>query len=183
MAVGIDQDKRARQATGTLRGATNAAKPARVNILNVLMNFTVVLLTAAVAKIACLVYFSPALLPESKRSTITSAPHIVAAVKAPKHPERGDQQFKHAMTRLQDDLYSMSEDQSDVVRQVNAKSPGLPRPCPLEWINGEAALSLDSNGQRLPPSLTSAVTQCAVAVEKYRDEKEAALRAADPSAQ
>lgn len=85
------------------------------------------------------------------------------------------------MNRLQEDLDSFSGSESDIVREVNQKHLGSGRPCPLEWVNGEAALSLDGDDNHAPPSLLGAVTECADAVEKLRDEKEAALRAADPA--
>jgi len=178
MAEGTKKDDR----SAKLRERLKAAKPAPFNILKAVTILTVISLAAAVSKITYFGYFRPAPSPESKRHTVTPGP-AVAPSKARKHAELGDQQFKQAMIRLQDDLYSLSENQSEVVRQVNSKYPGLSRPCPLEWINGEAALSLDSGDQHMPRSLTSTVTQCAVAVEKYRDEKEAALQATDSSAQ
>jgi hypothetical protein len=85
------------------------------------------------------------------------------------------------MDRLQEDLSSSPEGEAEIVHEVNEKYPAGSRPCPLEWVNGEAALSLDASQNRIAPSLTTAVTQCASAVEKYRQQRDATLAASSSS--
>ena len=158
----------------------SSTKPVKIPFRTVTMAFTIVLLVAAVVKLVYLGFTAqpkPAD-PVTEASTPavmeTPAPHHILTHKA---PSAGDLQFKKAMLRLQDDLGSMPDAEAEIVQEVNQHYPAGSRPCPLEWVNGEAALSLDGAQNRITPSLTSAVTECATAIEKYRDKRDAALSA------
>jgi hypothetical protein len=160
----------------------SSTESTKLNFRKIATIFTAILLSATVIKIAYLGYTSPREAPAAS-PVIRRIPRQPAPVSAtPKAPAPGDQQFKLSMARLQDALDSLPEDEPEIVREVNQKHPGGPRPCPLEWINGEAALSLDGDIEHIPPSLMEAVTQCADAVEKFRAEREWIRQAEEPGA-
>ena len=161
----------------------SSTKPKRLNLRTAAAVVTAVLLSALVVKIVYIGYTGARDTPEQPAPTpvaYSPRPAPRRTVPTSNTPVPGDQQFKLAMSRLQDALDSLPEDEPEVVREVNQKHPGGPRPCPLEWVNGEAALSLDGDTAHLPPSLMAAVTQCAEAVEKYSAEREWILQA-DPN--
>jgi hypothetical protein len=162
----------------------SSTKSRKVSFRTIATIFTAILLSATVVKIAYVGYTSqreaPAASPVVHRTP--REPVHVSTTPTPKTPAPGDLQFKLSMARLQDAFDSLPEDEPEIVREVNQKHPGGPRPCPLEWINGEAALSLDGDIEHLPPSLMEAVTQCADAVEKFRAEREWIRQAEEPGA-
>lgn len=158
-----------------------AAKARFPGVRTILAWSGVALLSIAVLRISYLGYTRPsATLSEAVSLPTSSTPSSKRSVITHKAPPASDKAFKMAMSRLQDELDALPENESEIVREVNSKNPGGPRPCPLEWVNGEAALSLDGNAQHISPSLLSAVTQCADAVEKLHEAKEMAPVSAIP---
>jgi len=160
---------------------TNSIKSPNSNLRTIATAFTAVLMTAAVAKITYFGFMRPTSHHHASAATPSAAVHVNTPlptvrplrILTHKPPAPGDVQFKLAMTRLQDDLSSFPESESEIVTLVNAKNPPGPRPCPLEWVNGEAALSLDANNERIPPSLLTAVDRCSDAIERFRDKRDA----------
>ena len=156
-----------------------STKPIKIPFRTIIAVFTVVMMLAAIARLAYIGFNNPsAPTPTQSASQAPSQSHHQVLTHKP--PSAGDVQFKLAMTRLQDDLSSFSGDAAETVQEVNQKHPIGPRPCPLEWVNGEAALSLDASNERIPPSLLMAVNRCADAIEKLQDEKAAALQVPEP---
>ena len=161
-------------------------KPIKIPFQTGAAAFTAVLLIAAVSK---LVYFGFTRLSKPTSTIVWSMAPSAVETPLPRHIlthkplSAGALQFKNAMSRLQDDLGSMPEGESEIVREVNRQYPHGSRPCPLEWSNGAAALSLEGNERLIALSLTTAVTECATAVEKFRDDREAAFKLTDSSAQ
>jgi len=158
----------------------NSIKSPSSNLRTIVTLFTAALMTAAVGKITYVGFTRPAthhfpdVLPSAAVPSNTPPPATPPRrILTHKPPAPGDVMFKHAMTRLQDDLGSLPESESEIVTLVNEQNPFGPRPCPLEWVNGEAALSLDANNERIPPSLPTAVNRCSDAIERFRDKREA----------
>ncbi len=75
--------------------------------------------------------------------------------------------FSDAMARLNTAFQARSPSNAEqVVAQVNAGvAPGIAKPCPFEWRNGEADLSLatDLHG-KLP--LTQTINACADSIQR-----------------
>ncbi len=161
-----------------------STKSARIPLRTVAAAFTIVLLLAAVSK---LVYVGFTSQPKPVRVSHVAIPPVIETpphhILTHKAPSAGDVQFKRAMDRLQEDLGSLPQGEAEIVQEVNEKYAAGSKPCPLEWVNGEAALSLDGDQNRIAPSLTTAVTQCASAVEKYREQRDAELAASASSTQ
>jgi hypothetical protein len=184
MEAAIAQAESARHETYALRVRSKArAKTVRT----IFAWLAVILLSAATGRIAYIGYTRsspPTVTPTSDASTpaATEEEALPPPVAQPSHSNSsaGDPMFKKAMSRLQSDFDSAGEDQSELVREVNKKYGATgSRPCPLEWVNGEAALSLDGDNGRIAPSLSVAVTGCANAIEKFRAEKASPPQAAD----
>ena len=159
-----------------IANATRSFLPSHRTALKALL---IVVLSAVICRIAYIGYTGPATPAplESLNRFHRPAPRHTAVGRKSAAP--GSQEFKQAMSRLQDDLDSIPGGESEIVHEVNQKHLGSDRPCPLEWVNGEVALSLDATSHHLPSSLSNSVSGCADAVEKLLAEKAAALRAAD----
>jgi hypothetical protein len=134
--------------------ATRSSLPSPRTALKAL---AIVVMSTAICRFAYVGYTHPA-----TPAPLASLNRFHTAVVA-KSAASGSQDFKQAMSRLQDDLDSLPGSPSEIVHEVNQKHLGSDRPCPLEWVNGQAALSLDATS-----SLRSAVAGCADAVEKLR---------------
>jgi hypothetical protein len=134
--------------------ATRSSLPSPRTALKALV---IAVMSAAICRFAYVGYTHPA----------TPAP-LASLNRFHRPAASGSQDFKQAMSRLQDDLDSLPGSPSEIVHEVNQKHLGSDRPCPLEWVNGQAALSLDATDHRLPSSLSSAVAGCADAIEKLR---------------
>lgn len=118
----------ARQEARQLREHLIAASsnPIKIPFRTLSTSFTIVLLVAAVIKLVYLGFTTT----EPKPAAVTQA-SIPAAVETPaphrilthKAPSAGDLQFKKAMLRLQDDLGSLPEAESEIVQEVNQQYP------------------------------------------------------------
>ena len=131
--------------------------------------FTAALLTAAVMKIAYVGYTRPAPVQHptvEQAAAPESSPRVQPS--APKEEE-----FNQAISRLQEDFDSLPEGPAQIVAQVNTRYPGH-EPCPLQWPNGNAALFLLMQRGH-SSSLLQNINQCADAIEKLYDEREAAI--------
>jgi hypothetical protein len=131
----------------------------------------VVMLTAALIKIIWLSAHTPQapILPTVPLPA--TAGGITAAYAATNSP--GNYEFTRSLNRLRDAFHSFpDDDQLDIVREINRRHPGAAMACPLAW-NAAGVPSLyvgDEEGQ-VPPSVITALNQCASEVEKLRVEK------------
>lgn len=159
-----------------------STKSIKIPFRTIAAGCTIVLLIAAVSKITYVGFTSqPKLIQIShavSHPVVEAPPRHILTHKA---YSAGDIQFKKAMDRLQGALESLPDGEAEIVRQVNQRYTLGSKPCPLEWVNGEAALSLEGSQNRVAPSLTTAVIQCASAIEKYRDQRDAAVLGAGSS--
>ena len=168
-----DRAEKARQETEQLR--VSVAKTRRDTKL-VLRVAAALMLTAALIKITWLAMEAPQTVPK----IITPLPPATAAL-VPPHPtparemsdSAADLQLSRALNRLLDAFHTFpEEDQKDLVREINEKDTGGALACPLAWNDaGVPSLYLGDRKGEVPPSMITALNQCASEVEKLRIER------------
>ena len=129
----------------------------------------VCMMTAALIRLI----FFPFREPEpGQPAQIVAAGGIIPLSQVTQRISASDGRVMQALDRLRDAFHSLpSEDQMDVVRQINAQHRGESVACPLVWTDGIPALYVgDRNGQTAP-WIAKALNQCAEKVEELRIEK------------
>ncbi len=173
--------KTARREAAALRKHIDEKPPEpKIPFRTMAATFTAILLAAAVLKVAYVGYIH-----QSQAPRMSAPPAVVLAPDPPatqfSEPKPAatppDTKFDDAVHRLQDDFGDLPEEDTQVVQEINLRHAGGPAPCPLEWVNGEVALSLQGKGTA-PLTLVEAVNQCANAVEALHAERETTLRGA-----